>query len=97
MPYSTGQALKYDVRSERKKHHASLTVQGLVPKMMSGQNVRNTMHASQYKDRSSNDVRSECKKHHACLTEQGQVPKMMSGQNVRNTMHASQNKDKSPK
>ncbi len=48
--------------------------------MMSGQNVRNTMHASQY---------------HACVTERGQAS-MMSGQNVRNTMQASQYKDRSP-
>ncbi len=43
--------------------------------MMSGQNVGNTMHASQNKDKSSNDAQSECKKHRACLTEQGQEMK----------------------
>jgi hypothetical protein len=68
--------------------------------MMSSQNVRNTVHASQSHSTrtgpqmmSGQNVRNTVHASQSHSTRTG--PLMMSGQNVRNTVHASQYKDRS--
>ncbi len=64
---------------------------------MSGQNVRNTMQASQYKDRPLNIMSGQNVRNTMQASQYKDRPlNIMSGQNVRNTMQASQYKDRSP-